>query len=324
MRVPFEGLEGLDMNGPDQNRSGRLRLRDHGGPIAVMVLLAMVAGVAVYCLTASSPANATLHQPGVHGSAPSHGRLSSVQWTTVFDDNFSGTADSSLGPSWRVYTGTGIGIGQFVDSSSVVHVDGQGHLVVGATESPEGWLSGEVETTHAYMPGPGQEMLVESRIELPAGGRGYWPAFWGLGLPAVTNPKAAPMAGEDDFAETINNDPWVGQFMHCGISNRDGPCGLGTQVETPLGVPSGDSGWHVYSWLWCNNGSNSYVAFYIGSTLEMKVTEQQIGAKYWALSFDHPYVFIYDLAIGGWASLPGLSTAPSSSMKVDYLRIELS
>jgi hypothetical protein len=132
------------------------------------------------------------------------------------------------------------------------------------------------------------------------------------------------MAGEDDFAETINNDPWVGQFMHCGISNRDGPCGLGTQVETPLGVPSGDSGWHVYSWLWCNNGSDSYVAFYIGSTLEMKVTEQQIGAKYWTLSFDHPYVFIYDLAIGGWASLPGLSTAPSSSMKVDYLRIELS
>jgi hypothetical protein len=242
----------------------------------------------------------------------------------VFDDNFSGTADSSLGPSWRVYTGTGIGIGQFVDSSSVVHVDGQGHLVVGATESPEGWLSGEVETTHAYMPVPGQEMLVESRIELPAGGRGYWPAFWGLGVPAVTNPKAAPMAGEDDFAETINNDPWVGQFMHCGISNRDGPCGLGTQVETPLGVPSGDSGWHVYSWLWCNNGSDSYVAFYIGSTLEMKVTEQQIGAKYWTLSFDHPYVFIYDLAIGGWASLPGLSTAPSSSMKVDYLRIELS
>ena len=188
----------------------------------------------------------------------------------------------------------------------------------------EGWLSGEVETTHAYMPGPGQEMLVESRIELPAGGRGYWPAFWGLGLPAVTNPKAAPMAGEDDFAETINNDPWVGQFMHCGISNRDGPCGLGTQVETPLGVPSGDSGWHVYSWLWCNKGSNSYVAFYIGNTLEMKVTEQQIGAKYWTLSFDHPYVFIYDLAIGGWASPPGLSTAPSSSMKVDYLRIELS
>jgi beta-glucanase (GH16 family) len=317
-------LEGLDMNGRGQNRSKQIRLRDHGGPIAVIVLLAIVAGVAVYYLTASSPANATLHQAGVQRTAGAQDHLSSIHWTTVFDDNFSGKADSSLGPSWRFYTGTGIGIGQFVASSSVVHVDGQGHLVVGTIESPQGWLSGEVQTTHAYMPGPGQEMLVESRIELPAGGRGYWPAFWGLGVSALTNPKTEPMAGEDDFAETINNDPWVGQFMHCGISNRDGPCGLNTQVETPLSVPSGDSGWHVYSWLWCNKGSNSYVAFYIGNTLEMKVTEQQIGEKYWTLSFDHPYVFIYDLAIGGWASPPGPSTASSSSMKVDYLRIEIS
>ncbi|MGO9963340.1 MAG: hypothetical protein ACLPUG_07940 [Acidimicrobiales bacterium] len=307
----------------DRNGSSR-RLRDQGGPIGLMVLLAMVAGVAVYYLTGGAPANATSHQAGAHGGTRAQGKPSSVQWTTVFDDNFSGGADSSLGPSWRVYTGTGIGIGQFVDSPSVVRVDGTGHLAIGATESPEGWLSGEVETTHAYMPGPGEEMLVESRIDLPAGGPGYWPAFWGLGLPAVTNPQAAPMAGEDDFAETKNNDPWVGQFMHCGISNRDGPCGRDTQVETPLGVPSGDSGWHVYSWLWCNKASNSYVAFYIDNTLEMKVTEHQIGAKYWTLSFDHPYVFIYDLAVGGWASPPGPSTAPSSSMKVDYLRIELS
>ena len=119
----------------------------------------------------------------------------------------------------------------------MVHLDGHGHLVVTSMKTSHGWVSGEVETTHSYMPAPGQEMLVESRIELPAGGRGYWPAFWGLGVPALTNPKTEPMAGEDDFAETINDDPWVGQFMHCGISNRDGPCGLDTQVETPLVPP---------------------------------------------------------------------------------------
>jgi hypothetical protein len=305
-------------------RPEQRRVRHHAGPVAAIALLMVVAGAAVYYATAPPPASAALRQAAPQPKEGARNRLSSVHWTTVFEDDFAGKEGSAFGSSWRFFQGTGIGIGRFVASPSVVHLDGLGHLVVTTMKTSQGWLSGEVQTTHAYMPAPGQEMLVESSLEMPEGGRGYWPAFWGLGVPALTNPKTEPMAGEDDIAETINDYPWIGQFMHCGRSNKLGPCGLDTQVESPLSVPSGESGWHTFSWLWSNKGSNPYVAFYIDNKVEMKVTEQQIGEKYWTLSFDHPYVFIYDLAIGGWASPPGKSTAPSASMKVDFIRIEIS
>jgi hypothetical protein len=303
---------------------GPRRFRLPAWPTAVVLGLAILATACSWDVTAAVPARATSRPSAVEHRQRASDRLSTTHWTTVFADSFSGAAGSPLGPSWKFFSGAGIGIGQYLDSSSVVHLDGHGHLVITAMKTPQGWESGEIETTDGYMPGPGQEMLVESNVMLPAGGQGYWPAFWALGVPALTNPSSEPMAGEDDIAETINNDNWIGQYMHCGASNRSGPCGADTQVEYHLSLPAGDSGWHRVSWLWCNKGPNSYVAFYIGNTLDMKITEQQIGEKYWALSFDHPYIFIYDLAVGGWPGLPDQSTAPSASMMVDYIRIAIS
>ena len=200
-----------------------------------MIVLVSMATTAGLCLATGLPVRATVRSPASRqGAGLRH--LSSVHWTTVFEDDFSGEAGSPLGLSWRFWTGTGLGIGRFIASPSVVHLDGHGHLVVTSMKTSQRWVSGEVETTHSYMPAPGQEMLVESRIDLPAGGRGYWPAFWGLGVPALTNPKTEPMAGEDDFAETINDDPWVGQFMHCGISNPTGPAAW-TPRWRPLSAP---------------------------------------------------------------------------------------
>jgi hypothetical protein len=298
--------------GRRQHGSKGSRYPSHGGPVAAIVTFAMIAGALVYYTVSAASGSAAAHH------------TTSIHWTTVFQDNFNGKAGSSPGSSWHIYTGSGSGIGRYEASSSVIHVDGHGHLVITTMKTPHGWVSGEIETARAYMPAPGQEMRVESTLELPAGGKGYWPAFWGLAVSALTDPTTEPTAGEDDFAETINNDRWIGQFMHCGTSNRAGPCGVNTLATHRLSVPSGKSGWHEFSWLWCNKGSNSYVEFFIGSTLQMKITERQIGEKYWALAFDHPYVFIYDVAIGGWPGQPNNSTALSASMKVDFIRIQIS
>jgi hypothetical protein len=281
-------------------------------------------GIGAYWVTTDFASGASQGASARHERPVESDDSSAVHWRTVFEDEFSGQPSSGLGSAWRFYGGSGIGIGTFVDWTSLTYLDGHGHLVIGAEKTAHGWMSSEIETTSAFMPTPGEEMLVESRLELPDGGRGYWPAFWGLARLAITNPRTEPMAGEDDIAETIDNDRWIGQYMHCGRSNELGPCGVDTQKERHISLPSGESGWHLVSWLWYNKGAQSYVAFYVDNKLTMKVTERQIGKKYWTLSFDHPYVFIYDLAIGGWAGPPNKATAISAWMRVDYVRIKIS
>jgi beta-glucanase (GH16 family) len=166
---------------------------------------------------------------------------------------------------------------------------------------------------------PGHALLVSSRIELPTGGQAYWPAFWAIAAPALAQPQLEPGAGEVDIVETKDDAPWVGQFLHCGS------CKANWDVTHELSLPSGSVGWHVYSWMWVNEKPDPYIALYIDQKLQLEVSEHSVGKRYWEEAFDHPYYLVYDLAVGGpWAGSPNNSTAPSSSMKVDYLEVQSS
>lgn len=290
--------------------------------IAVTALSLSLLTAVVYYMAPSSSAQVASRRGSSSNQHSLTKQTSPVRWTTIYQDNFNGKAGSPPGPAWEPYQGTGFGIGQFLATPQVVHLDGKGDLVVTAERSGSDWFSGEIELKRGFMPSSGHTLMVESRIELPAGGQGYWPAFWGLGVPAATQPQLQPTAGEVDIVETIDNRRWLGQWLHCGVSEIAGPCGSKTLAIHRLTVPSGASGWHVYSWMWFNEGSNPYVAFYIDQKLQLEASERSVGKTYWEKAFDHPYYFIYDLAVGGgWAGSPNNLTAAYSSMRVDYIRI---
>ncbi len=115
-------------------------------------------------------------------------------WSTVFSDDFNGASGSGIDSQWMYDTGPGSSFGTgeietMTNSTSNVHLDGNGNLDITALGSGSSWTSGRVQTTSANVGAPaGGELEVTASIEQPSGGLGYWPAFWMLG--------PGPVAGE--------------------------------------------------------------------------------------------------------------------------------
>ena len=111
-------------------------------------------------------------------------------WTTVFGDDFAGSAGSApTATNWFYDIGTGYGTGEIehtTSSTSNVYLDGSGHLVLKAINSGGTWTSGRIESTRDdFQAPPGGKLEMTASIEQPnpASGLGYWPAFWALGSP---------------------------------------------------------------------------------------------------------------------------------------------
>ena len=113
------------------------------------------------------------------------------------------------------------------NSTSNVHLDGNGNLDITALGSGSSWTSGRVQTTSANVGAPaGGELEVTASIEQPTGGLGYWPAFWMLG------PGQWPENGEIDIMEDVNSLSELSGTVHCG-TDPGGPC------NEPDGIGSG-------------------------------------------------------------------------------------
>ena len=106
-------------------------------------------------------------------------------WSTVFSDDFNGASGSGPSSSWMYDTGPGSNFGTgeietMTNSSSNVHLDGNGDLDITALGSGSNWTSGRIQTTSANVGAPaGGQLEVTASIEQPnpASGLGYWPAF---------------------------------------------------------------------------------------------------------------------------------------------------
>src|SRR5258706_3869501 len=111
-------------------------------------------------------------------------------WTTVFGDNFAGTANAPpSSANWFYDIGTGFGTGekeQTTNSTNNVYLDGNGHLVLKAINNGGTWTSARIESTREDFAAPAggkMEMTASILQPNPASGLGYWPAFWALGSP---------------------------------------------------------------------------------------------------------------------------------------------
>ena len=150
-------------------------------------------------------------------------------WTTVFDDDFAGTAGSAPSYNWMHDTGPGSSFGTgeietMTNSGSNVHLDGNGHLDITALNNGGSWTSGRIQTTSPNVGAPvGGELEVTASVQQPNDGPGYWPAFWMLG------PGQWPENGEIDIMEDVNSlyNPQSGKCLDdTGWSTT-----WGTQVE---------------------------------------------------------------------------------------------
>ena len=306
-------------------RKGATRWRPRG-----VLALAIIAPV-IALTAAMAPSAAALAAPAAH-AAPALAAPAAVPgppsgWSTVFSDDFNGAAGSGADSQWMYDTGAGstFGTGEIetmTNSTSNVHLDGNGDLDITALGSGSSWTSGRIQTTTANVGAPaGGELEVTASIEQPSGGLGYWPAFWMLG------PGQWPENGEIDIMEDVNSLSEVSGTVHCG-TDPGGPCNETSGIGSGLRACSGcQTGYHTYTMIINRtNTSAESITFYLDGTAYFTATEAQIGTSTWEAAFDHNMSIILDLAMGGGypngvcgCTSPTSATTSGGTMSVAYV-----
>jgi beta-glucanase (GH16 family) len=253
-------------------------------------------------------------------------------WSTVFSDDFAGPAGTGADSQWKYDTGPGasFGTGEIETMTSAagnVHLDGNGNLDLTAQRSSAqggggAWTSGRVQTTGASVGAPaGGQLEVTASIQQPAGGLGYWPAFWMLG------PGQWPENGEIDIMEDVNALSQVAGTLHCG-TDPGGPCnepnGIGSGLEACDGC---QGGFHTYTMVLNRaNPSDESVTFSLDGSQYFSVSETQVGTATWQAAYDHNLSIILDLAMGGGfpdgvcnCTTPTSATTSGGTMSVAYV-----
>ena len=289
--------------------SGKV-LRRHGTMLAVALLVSACGGVPLTDASGHDAANGG--------------------WTQVWRDDFTGPAGSPVSSAlWRYDTGTHYPGGSpgwgndeletYTTSTQNVYLDGRGDLAIRPIRNGRGtWTSGRLETHSDFQPSEGTSLAFSARIRLPAGGQGYWPAFWMLGEPFRSDITDWPAAGELDAIENINNQPTVQGTLHCGTVYVGGPCHETTGLTSTynLGQAAATAGFHTYTVVWNTNPKR--IRWYVDGKLYLTITAGMIGTSTWRSTFGHGFFILLNVAIGGrWPGNPDTATLSGQPMLVN-------
>lgn len=276
------------------------------------------------------------------GSAP---KAHAATFTEIWNDEFSGAANTPADSQWQYDLGTGYGcsgcpgnwgtgeVESDTNSTSNVFQDGSGHLVIKAIKNGSSWTSGRIETTNTSFAAPaGGELEVTASIQQPnvsgAAALGYWPAFWMLGSAFRGNYLNWPSVGEIDILEDVNGQSDVYSTLHCG-TDPGGPCNETTGIGSGAKACSGcQTGYHTYTMILDRSVSPEQIRWYLDGNQIFSVSASQVPASTWSAAVDHSFFVILDLAMGGafpnaicGCTSPSSSTASGFSMNVDYVRV---
>jgi beta-glucanase (GH16 family) len=257
-------------------------------------------------------------------------------FTLTFSDDFTGAAGTGVNTgNWLYDTGTGFGTGEIetmTTSTANVFQDGAGHLIIRAlhsgTNPTAGWTSGRIETQSSSFGAPaGGVVMMQSSIQQPTGGLGYWPAFWMLGN-GFRSGGVWPGIGEVDILEDVNSNSNLYGTLHCG-TNPGGICNEPTGLGSGARACSGcQTGFHTYAVQIDRSVSPEQIRWYLDGNNYFTVNANQVDATTWANAVDHPFFILYDLAMGGafpnavcGCTSPTTATASGGQMSIDYVAV---
>jgi beta-glucanase (GH16 family) len=245
-----------------------------------------------------------------------------LAWADEFDDP-AGTTPSPANWSYEIGDTTPDGKNgwgneesqYYTDDKKNAQTDGDGNLVITLDEAdgsqecyygPCEYESARLITQHKAEFAYGR---VESRLKVPSGGDGLWPAFWSLGTDITYNPW--PGAGEIDIMEYVSRLPneIFGTVHGPGYS---GGASIGDIYDFGERV---DSSYHTYAVEWQPN----LIVWYVDGIEYHRVTPADLPGP-WV--FDKPFFLLLNFAIGGnfGGPIDPDITYPQEYL-VDYVRV---
>ncbi len=308
-----------DLKWREHASSGRRRLgsRLRAGFTALLLAAGCMTAIVISALVVAP----TVARAGTAPAPP-------TGWSTVFSDNFAGTAGSApSAANWFYDIGTGYGTGEIentTNSTSNVYLDGNGDLVLKAIDNGGTWTSGRIESTRDDFQAPaGGELEMTASIEQPnpANGLGYWPAFWALGSPMRTG-GGWPQSGELDMMEDVNGLNEASQTLH-DSANSPGHA----LIACP--TTGCQTGYNTYSVIINRTNTSAETLEYVmDGVVEDTITEASVGTTAWQEAIDHGFYIIFDLAMGGnypdgisGETTPTSATTSGASMSVQYVAV---
>jgi len=248
-------------------------------------------------------------------------------WSLVWSDEFDDPAGTPPNPAyWSYEIGDGAAVGNigwgnqelqyYTSSTENSATDGNGNLVITAREATGGeqCYYGDCMYTSARLISLNKAEFaygrIESRILVPSGEAGLWPAFWSLGTDI--GEVGWPQTGEIDFMEYVSRLPneIFGTIHGPGYS---GGQSFGNVYD--FGGPVYQQ-YHTFAVEW----EPDLIKWYVDDILYHTAKPENVAPNQWVFN-DQVYLLL-NLAIGGnfgGALSPDL-TFPQE-MKVDYVRV---
>lgn len=248
-------------------------------------------------------------------------------WSMVWNDEFNEPAGSAPNPdNWGYELGDGTVNGipgwgnselqYYTDSSENVATDGNGNLVITAKEA-DGSLTcyyGPCEYTSARLISWHRAEFaygrIESRILVPDGEDGLWPAFWSLGTDI--DRVGWPQTGEIDIMEYVSRvpDEIFGTIHGPGYS---GGSAYGDTYPFPGGV---STDYHTFTIEW----QPDLIEWYVDGILYHTAEPSDVSPNPWV--FNDPVFLLFNLAIGGnFGGTVSEDLTFPQSMAIDYVRV---
>jgi len=248
-------------------------------------------------------------------------------WSLTWSDEFNEPAGTPPDPAkWGYEIGDGIingipGWGNselqyYTDSTENAATDGLGNLVITTAEA-DGTLMcyyGPCEYSSARLLSRQKAEFaygrIESRILLPDGDDGLWPAFWSLGTDIDV--VAWPQTGEIDFMEYVSRLPneIFGTIHGPGYS---GGGSFGNIYD--FGAPAAND-FHTFAIEW----QPDLIEWYVDGILYHSATPADLSPNEWV--FNGPVFLLLNQAIGGnFGGAVSDDLVFPQSLVVDYVRV---
>jgi beta-glucanase (GH16 family) len=248
-------------------------------------------------------------------------------WSLVWSDEFNDPAGTPPNPeNWGYEIGDGTVNGipgwgnaelqYYTDSPDNAATDGLGNLVITAQEAdgsvncyygPCEYTSARLISWHRAEFAYGR---IESRILVPSGDAGLWPAFWSLGTDIDRVPW--PQTGEIDIMEYVSRipDEIFGTIHGPGYSGGNA---YGNTYNFPGGVPAS---YHTFTIEW----QPDRIEWYVDGILYHTATPADVAPNEWV--FNDPVFLLFNMAIGGNFGGPVSDTTTfPQEMAIDYVRV---